>query len=362
MEGYASSVGHVNAALKTRVDTSVLNVARSSLQAWHAAPILALYYRSGGRCRALRRRHGRGDAYVALRDAELRRAHERAAPRLAAMVEALGCGYIKFSQFLLSQGAAIPAAWVRELGFAYERVAPRPWAEVEPWIAEAVDMASFQNFERAPLAAASVGQVHRATVVAGAPRGGGRGGLFNDVAVKVLYGEVAAVFPLDAANLSDLATFANDLLDVGAYELLRAVLDCFEESFPLELDLRNECRNMERAAALFGARGFGDVVVPTAVGSLTSKHVLTCEFLDGVTVAALPDVEADEAPMSNGDDVVEVSRVEPRACLGAVVRAVDAIGATMFLDGFFHADPRVPRRLRYVRPARARDVGTRATS
>lgn len=195
----------------------------------HFTPILAEYVVTMRTVNKLREEHADDDErYRVERDKVLDAQHEQAGPRVGAMYDDLGSVYLKTAQFAAAQGTLLPPAFEKHLQFAFQNARRRPWAAVDATAAGDLGAdyrGEFLSLDETPLAAASIGQVHRGVLKAPAPRRAKGEKPFQDVAVKVM-------------------------------------------------------------AALFRKRGFGDVVIPAAVPGLCSESVLVQEFLPGTTLAA----------------------------------------------------------------------------
>ena len=113
----------------------------------------------------------------------------------------MGCGYVKLMQFLVSHGHGLPPAWRHACHFVLEQAKPKPWAEVERVLGETIDLRRFEDVATEPLAAASVGQVHRARLRT--PSTAFDGSEFSEAVVKVLYRDRAEGLPVGP----DFATY-----------------------------------------------------------------------------------------------------------------------------------------------------------
>jgi ubiquinone biosynthesis protein len=171
----------------------------------------------------------------------------------------------------------------------------------------------FVTFEREPLAAASIAQVHRATLTNG-----------QSVVVKVCRPGVRSVVDRDLDIVLRLAVRLQRGTSwgrsVGAVTLAHGFADALRE----ELDLRIEARNMTAVAAAAGRRGpdtAQPVRVPTPYQPLSGEKVLVMDYLDGRPLAAAADGVADQT----------------RAALASSL--LDALLRQVLLDGTFHADP-----------------------
>ena len=258
----------------------------------HFTPILAEYVVTMRTVNKLREEHADDDErYRVERDKVLDAQHEQAAPRVGAMYDDLGSVYLKTAQFAAAQGTLLPPAFEKHLQFAFQNARKRPWAAVDATAAGDLGAdyrAKFLSLDETPLAAASIGQVHRGVLKAPAPRRAKGEKPFQDVAVKVIYDDVRRNLVMDLKNQRILCEQVNAILELHMEATIVAILDEVEANLPLELDFTLEVRNMERAAVLFRKRGFGDVVIPAAVPGLCSESVLVQEFLPGTTLRLPP--------------------------------------------------------------------------
>jgi ubiquinone biosynthesis protein len=234
------------------------------------------------------------------------------ARRLRLTFEELGPTFIKFGQALSIHADLLPPDVVAELTLLQDAVAC-----LQPGVAETAIEAAvgrpvsdvFSDFETTPLAAASIAQVHRATLHSG-----------EAVAVKIRRPGIEAVIEADLAILADLAALAEKYVPEATLYSLSDMVDEFARTIRRELDLVREGRLIERVASQFA--GDSTVRYPRVHWSLTTPAVLTMEFLDGVKVSA---VGTPEAP---GLDPQLVAR-----------RGADAVLKQILVNGLFHADP-----------------------
>ncbi|MEZ5320219.1 MAG: AarF/UbiB family protein [Vicinamibacterales bacterium] len=234
------------------------------------------------------------------------------AARFRLTLEELGPTFIKFGQALSVRADVLPPAFTAELATLQEHVSP-----LEPGVAEAVIArefgqpveALFTTFDPVPLAAASMAQVHRATLPTG-----------EIVAVKVRRPGIRRVIAGDVEILRQLAALVERSFAAAAVVRPVQLVEEFARTIRAELDLAREGRHIEHVARNFA--GDPTVRVPWVHWPLTTPRVLTMEFLDGARVA---DLAATGVP-------VEVRRL-------VAARGADAVLAQVLVHGFFHADP-----------------------
>jgi ubiquinone biosynthesis protein len=234
------------------------------------------------------------------------------ARRIRLAMEALGPTFIKFGQALSTRADLLPADVLAELEQLQDSVAP-----LAPGVAERVIEESFQEpigelfaaFDATPIAAASIAQVHVATLRSG-----------EVVAVKVRRPAIDRVIEADLAILADLAAVAERHIPDATLYSLADLVDEFRRTIRRELDLAREGHIIERVAAQFA--GDPTVRFPRIHWRLTSGEVLTLEYLDGVKIAAVADGTAP------GFDPVVVA-----------ARGADFVFRQILEHGLFHADP-----------------------
>ena len=236
------------------------------------------------------------------------RVHARTARRIAQLGEDLGGLSVKLCQVAGARADVFPAVFIRELGRFHDRVTPRPFAELRASVERDLGRpleACFDKVDEAPLAAASLAQVHRARLRDGTP-----------VVLKIQYPEAARLYAIDLGNVRRGAAAAARVLRVG----LREPVEEIAHFVGLELDFARELDSLGRVArALAGAPG---VRVPRAFPELCGAGVLVLEYLDGVPIHDLDRLRAD------GVD------------LAALADRVAALYRHMlFEQGFFHGDP-----------------------
>jgi ubiquinone biosynthesis protein len=234
------------------------------------------------------------------------------AAELADDLERLGPTYIKLGQLLSTRADILPIAYMEALGRLQDRVEPFAGVEAERIIEDELGVRIsklFGTFERDPFAAASLGQVHRATLRDG-----------RMVAVKVQRPQIRQQIMDDLAAFAELATFLDEHTETGRRYGMAGMLEEFRASLLRELDYNREAQNL----AVFGSNmsEYDRIVVPRPLPDFTTSRVLTMDFVHGVKITDLPPVR----------------RIELDG---------DALGETLFaaylkqilVDGVFHADP-----------------------
>jgi predicted unusual protein kinase regulating ubiquinone biosynthesis (AarF/ABC1/UbiB family) len=231
---------------------------------------------------------------------------------LAADLEKLGPTFIKLGQVLSTRYDLLPSEYVDALGRLQDDVEPFSFAEVERIVNAELGLRmskAFAEFESTPIAAASLGQVHRARLRDG-----------RQVAVKVQRPGIRQVIADDLDALEQIADWVDEHTDFGRKHHLRQFLDEFRKSLLRELDYRREAQNLITLGR--NLEEFKRIVVPKPVDDYTTGLVLTMDYISGVKITKLSDVGKLELPWKELADELF------RAYLKQIL-----------IDGFFHADP-----------------------
>jgi len=233
--------------------------------------------------------------------------------RIRMTIEELGPTFIKLGQILSNRPDLIPRELQMELEKLQENVPPFPGDQAASFIENELGSSMqklFREFDREPVAAASIAQLHHAVLPSG-----------ETVAVKVQRPGLLELVSVDVEILRELAGLVERYFPASQSVGPRDLVDEFERAIYQELDFRREAASIER----FGSQFADDdrVMVPRVYREYSTQKVLTMEFVDGRPLADL----LNEDPR----DVEEGKRV---AELGA-----DLTLKQIFQDGFFHADP-----------------------
>jgi aarF domain-containing kinase len=216
---------------------------------------------------------------------------------------------IKTLQFLSSRPDIVPDEYIEVFSHLQDEVPPEPFevirTVVEREMGQALE-AVFSEFERTPVASASLAQVHRAVLRDG-----------RVAAVKVQY---PGIEQLVHDDLKNNATFIAILNRLDRTLDLSFISEEMSRMIPRELDFIGEGHNAERIAANFA--GVEDVVIPEIYWEHSTKRVLVMQFVEGVKITDREGME------KAGIDPAEVAKI-----------LIVAFSEMLVKDGLFHADP-----------------------
>jgi ubiquinone biosynthesis protein len=232
--------------------------------------------------------------------------------RLRQMLDELGPTFVKFGQLLSTRPDVVPPDIVFELKGLQDQVTPFSFEEAEQVIREELGLTIeqlFLEFDETPIAAASIGQVHRAVL----PNG-------RSVAVKVQRPEAPRQIEADLELMYQVARLVGERVDALEFIDTVSLVDEFARTIRQELDYRLEARNAEQFHRDFV--GHPHVRVPRVYWSYSRTRVLTLELLEGVHLRDL--------------DLGRYT-IEERKRLAYLI--AEAWMHMIFRNGFFHADP-----------------------
>jgi ubiquinone biosynthesis protein len=247
-----------------------------------------------------------------MRGTQDKEGREPNAVRLRKLLEELGPTFIKLGQLLATRPDLVPKEYVEEFQKLYDQTPPSPPEEVRRVLVEEWGRAPeevFAQFDPAPLASASIGQVHRGVLQDG-----------TKVAIKVQHVGIEERMVLDFEILKGLVTFIEKTFAGSRVWQPSDHLEELRLMLERELDYRYEMRTTQRVAENFA--GDPTVKIPRMQEAYCGKRVLVMEFIDGVkfTRAAGPEMA--------GIDRRSVARI-----------LTTAMAKQIFVDRLFHADP-----------------------
>jgi ubiquinone biosynthesis protein len=227
-------------------------------------------------------------------------------------LERLGPTFVKIGQLLSSRADLLPEKYLKALSRLQDKVKPFDYRDVEFIVEQELGTRiskAFSFFDQQPLAAASLGQVHRANLHDGRP-----------VVVKIQRPGIHKQIEEDFAALEEIAMLLERHTDFGKRYQLGKVLEEFATTIAHELDYRREAANLTALAA--NMREFPRICIPLPVDDYTTHKVLTMDYIDGTKITELSPLTRLDL---DGDALAEETF---RAYLKQVL-----------IDGTFHADP-----------------------
>lgn len=232
--------------------------------------------------------------------------------RVRMVLEELGPAFVKFGQILSTRPDLLPDDVIAELESLQDAIPPITYAAAAQVIHEELGApvdALFARFDREPLAAASIGQVHRAALFDG-----------TEVAVKVRRPGIEEQLRTDIEVLTDLADLAEHRTtwaqDFAVGELVTEFARTLEEQLDFSLEASYATRFRERLPE------GGAITIPRVFWELTSERVLTMAYLDTVKANHIDELKA------AGHDLDRIART-----------LMDHLLRESLLDGMFHGDP-----------------------
>ena len=270
-------------------------------------------------------RHGLGELvdllelqpYLAFPRRLVRQWREEAPPigapqRLRLALETLGPTFIKLGQVLSTRPDLVPPAYIAELSKLQDAVPPEPWEPIQEQIESELDGSVtelFATLEQKPLAAASLAQVHAATLHDGQP-----------VVVKVQRPGIEDVIEVDLEILQDVARLLEGRVPLARMYDLPEIARGFATTLRMELDFYREAHNAKRFRRNFADNPY--LYVPEVSWEFTTRRVLVMERIDGIKIDNISALDG------AGYDRQEIASHAAQMVLKEVLE-----------DGFFHADP-----------------------
>ena len=234
------------------------------------------------------------------------------AEELADDLERMGPIFIKLGQVMSSRTDILPPEYVEALSRLQDSIEPFPFSDVERIIEEELGVRiskAFSEFSATPLAAASLGQVHRARLRNG-----------TEVVVKVQRPGIRKQIAEDMEALAEIAEFLDKHTEMGRRFRVGEMLEQFRTNLVRELDYRQELRHLQHIAS--NLTEFNRVVIPKPFEDFSTSRVLTMEYIDGTKIDSL-------GPLAHLEhNTKELAEQVFRAYLKQIL-----------VDGLFHADP-----------------------
>jgi len=237
--------------------------------------------------------------------------HARA-QRIRQLLIELGPSFVKLGQFISCRKDLLPETLTKELSLLEDNLSPMSYEEVASVIELELGACPdklFKNFSKEPIAAASIGQVHRAQL----PNG-------SQVAVKVQRPNLAFSFYRDLGYLRLLARLFRAIGKLKNADFWVRVADEFGRHVFAEMNYIEEGRNADRLRKDF--RLETEIVIPRVHWKYTSKKVLTLEYSPGIKISAIDKLS------KAGIDTNKLANILVKFYAGQILKT-----------GFFHADP-----------------------
>ncbi len=241
--------------------------------------------------------------------------------RLRIAIEKLGATYIKLAQIISSGEGLFPTELVDEFKRCRDQVPAEPWDSVRTTVEQ--DLGAriedvFSSFEKTALAAASIAQVHRATLRTG-----------EEVVVKVQRPEVSRLVRADLRVMAWIAPFMIGRIKVAALANPPALVELFAETIVEELDFRMEASNMIDVASMLHDLDQNGYIVPRPHPALVTRRVLVMQQLHGFN---FDDVEGMKLAGIDTEEVVKTGMIAFME--GALIHGVfhgDLHGGNLFV-------------------------------
>jgi ubiquinone biosynthesis protein len=232
--------------------------------------------------------------------------------RLRMAFEELGPTFIKLGQVLSTRSDFIPPDYLRELAKLQDDVPSFSYEDVEQIFFEEIGKKSgelFKEFNPEPIAAASIGQVHRGVLHDG-----------TTVVVKVQRPDIEKTIAIDLEIIAHIAALMERYLEELQGHRPSSIVEEFARTISKEIDYTVEISNIERFSRQF--KGNSLIYVPRVYRDLSCRRILTMESIDGVKASEVAQL------LKQGANLRVVAE-----------RGTNLIMEQIFVHGFFHADP-----------------------
>ncbi|MDB6038059.1 MAG: hypothetical protein JWM99_1900 [Verrucomicrobiales bacterium] len=230
---------------------------------------------------------------------------------LADDLERMGPTYVKLGQILSSRPDLLPDRYLKALARLQDQVKPFPYEDVERIVEQELGARiskAFSSFDKEPLAAASLGQVHRASLRDG-----------RAVVVKIQRPDIRKQIAEDLEVIEEIVNLLNKTEFGRQYQLVK-IFEEFQRTLIQELDYRREASNM--VAIKKNLEEFPQIKVPQLIPDYSTRSILTMEYITGRKITSMsPLIHLDIDGCALADQVF-------KAYLKQVL-----------VDGVFHADP-----------------------
>ncbi|WP_267383071.1 ABC1 kinase family protein [Cyanobacterium sp. uoEpiScrs1] len=233
----------------------------------------------------------------------------------------LGPFYVKLGQILSTRPDILPPSYIKTLTALQANVPPVCWAEIEELLLQELQKPLdnvFKTINHEPIAAGSIGQIHRGTLIDG-----------TEVAIKIQRPGIDRIVAQDIALIKGIAELVSFTEFGQNYDIVN-LADEFAQAIKLELDFTQEGRYTERISQNLAASGWfdpKDLVVPKVYWEVSTKKILVLEWLNGK-----PILSADLSIPSSRQSVEKYKQKITTLLFRAFFQQ-------LYIDGFFHADP-----------------------
>ncbi|MCK5232148.1 MAG: AarF/ABC1/UbiB kinase family protein, partial [Desulfobulbaceae bacterium] len=234
------------------------------------------------------------------------------AERVRMALEELGPAFVKLGQILSTRPDLIPGDFIHEFSKLQDHVPQFPFDDVRQIVEKELNNTIkelFQQFEETPLAAASIGQVHKARLKDG-----------EEVVVKVQRPNIRRTIEVDLEIMLHLAFLMERHVEELSFHKPTKIVNEFAMLIDKEIDYTVEASHMERFARQF--QDDMEIYVPKVFRETSSERVITMEYVEGINAS-------------------EIERIDDAGLDRKIItqRASDLLLKQIFEYGFFHADP-----------------------